>query len=206
MVLVQEEHPAQVVTQECDKLKALGDCHAAASQYEQAIGFYREACRLAPPANYQPRLALAAVAMQQEQLDLAREAYRAVLDMDDCCGDAYTGLAAIAQQDQDYGQAFDLYLKSLECDSDNLLALLGLFQASCQMGTFAKIISYLDVYLQKHPGDTAVMFCLSTLCARDGDLARARGLVLRVLSLEPGKPEAMQLLLQVESRLASQPR
>ena len=64
-------------------------------------------------------------------------------------------------------------MKSLELDTNNITALLGLFQVSCEMGSFAKVIYYLQVYLQMHPGDTSVMFALSALYLKDGQTGQA---------------------------------
>ena len=110
------------------------------------------------------------------------------------------GLAMIAQQTGRPQQAFDYYLKSLELDSNNLTALLGLFQVSCQMGTFAQVIHYLQVYLQMHPGDSSVMFCLAALYAREGQVQRARDLLRDILALEPDRQDAKDLLEEMEHK------
>ena len=111
----------------------------------------------------------------------------------------------VYQQQQELPAAFQMYLKCLELDVENLVALLGLFQISMEMGTFAKIIHFLEVYLDKHPGDVSVLFCLATLYARDGRLVEARDALRNVLTLEPGKAEATDLLAQVDDALATRP-
>ncbi|MHC4529751.1 MAG: tetratricopeptide repeat protein, partial [Planctomycetota bacterium] len=111
---------------------------------------------------------------------------------------AYSGLAMVAQQRADYKQAFDLYLKCLELDVDNLTALLGLFQTSCQMGSFAKVIHYLELYLNMHPGDTSVMFSLAALYMRDNRLEQSRKILQDILTLEPENKDAANLLEELE--------
>ena len=108
----------------------------------------------------------------------------------------------IAEQNQDWPQAFALYLKSLELNCDDLTALLGLFQMSCRIGSFKKVIYYLQVYLDMHPGDTSVMFCLATLLLREGQSESARRLLKDLLLLEPGHLDATHLLEEVENKLA----
>jgi tetratricopeptide (TPR) repeat protein len=108
----------------------------------------------------------------------------------------------VAQQRQDFPQAFDLYMKSLELDTDNITALLGLFQASCEMRSFAKVIYYLEVYLQMHPGDASVMFALAVLYLKDGRPERAKSTLLDLLSLEPTNQDATNLLEEVDHDLA----
>jgi tetratricopeptide (TPR) repeat protein len=108
----------------------------------------------------------------------------------------------IAQRKSDYKVAFEMYLKSLELDVDNLTALLGLFQASCQMGSFEKVIHYLEVYLDMHPGDTSVMFSLAALYMKDGRLELSRKVLLDVLALVPSNTDAAELLEEVDHSLA----
>jgi Tfp pilus assembly protein PilF len=93
-------------------------------------------------------------------------------------------------------------MKSLELDTNNITALLGLFQVSCEMGSFAKVIYYLQVYLQMHPGDTSVMFALSALYLKDGQTGQARSMLQDLLALEPVNQDAANLLEEVEHTLA----
>ena len=95
-----------------------------------------------------------------------------------------------------------MYLKSLELDTDNLTALLGLFQTSCQMGSFDKVTRYLKTYLDMHPGDTSVMFSLAALYMKDGRLEKSKKTLLDVLTLDPDNKDAVNLLEEAEHNLA----
>ena len=110
-------------------------------------------------------------------------------------------MAIIHQNRNDYSAAFEMHLKCLELDTNNLVALLGLFQASCEMGTFAKIIHYLEVYLTGNPTDASVLFCLATLYAREGRLHDARRVTLKILAHEPEKEGAAKLLAKLNDTL-----
>jgi hypothetical protein len=94
-----------------------------------------------------------------------------------------------------------MYLKCLELDTDNLTALLGLFQTSCQMGSFARVIHYLQVYLNMHPGDTSVMFSLAALYMKDNQFELSK-ILLDILTLDGGHKDAANLLEEVEHSLA----
>lgn len=176
----------------------------ALADYEQA----KRTCLAATAGGGNPVdlcVRLAAIASEAGRTDEAIDALRAAIAMDPRCRPAYGALAMIHQKRQDYPLAVEMYLKCLELDSDDLLALLGLFQTCCKMGTFAIIIRYLEIYLGGHPRDVAVLFCLATLYARDGRLEKARKALGVILSLEPGKSEASHLLAQVEAALARGP-
>ena len=184
-------------TQHYEVLMELGDCLMNVGKYDEAQQKYEEAALLSPDAAG-PYVGLGVVALQKNMLEDADIAFRVACRLDLNCARAYAGLAMISQQQTHYTQAFKMYLKCLELESDNLTALLGLFQTSCQMGSFEKIIHYLLVYLDMHPGDTSVMFALAALYMKDGRGAESREILRNVLALEPGHKDAANLLEEVE--------
>ncbi len=187
-------------TQHYEVLQELGDCYTTVGDFAQAQGCYEKAASLGPDEPG-PYVGLGVVALQKDLLDDAEVAFRVACRLDVNCARAYAGLAMVAQQRADYKQAFEMYLKCLELDTDNLTALLGLFQTSCQMGSFAKVIHYLEVYLSMHPGDTSVMFSLAALYMKDGRFEQSRKILLDVLTLDPANKDAANLLEEVEHNL-----
>jgi len=190
-------------TQRYEVLRELGDCYASVGSCEQAQRCYEKAALLGPD-EADPYVGLGVVAMQQGLLEDAEIAFRVARRLDSACSKAYAGLAMVAQERSDYKQAFDMYLRCLELDTDNLTALLGLFQSSCKMGSFAQVIHYLEVYLDMHPGDGSVMFSLAALYVREGRLAEAETLLRDILTLNPDNVDAADLLEEVEHGLAGQ--
>jgi len=163
---------------------------------------YEKAASLGPDEPG-PYVGLGVAALQKDQLDDAEIAFRVACRLDANCAKAYAGLAMVAQQRHEHPQAFDFYMKSLELDTDNISALLGLFQVSCEMGSFAKVIYYLEVYLQMHPGDTSVLFALAALYLKDSRPEQAKNTLLNLLALEPANHDAVNLLEEVEHNLAA---
>lgn len=200
-ILSQTQLPDQGWTQHFEIVQELGDCHAQLGQMEQAQAWYEKAATLEPDSAG-PYVGLAVIALQDGKLEDADIAFRVATRLDPHCSRALTGQAMIAQQTGDMPRAFDLYLKSLEIDSDDLTALLGLFQVSCQMKSFGRVIQYLSVYLQSHPDDVPVMFCLATLYVKDRQPQRARDLLVRITELDPDNQDAENLLEDVNHMLA----
>lgn len=183
-----------------EELKEMADCYIAVENYAQAQRCYRQAAVLGPN-EAGPFMGLGVVAMQNNQYDEAMRAFQTASTIKPDCSEAFSGMAMIHQEQGRYPQAFEMYLKCLELDSDNMLGLLGLFQSSCQMGTFLKIIHYLELYLDGHPSDHSVLFCLGTLYAREGMLIRAKQALLTVLASDDDKIEARKLLEEVDCKL-----
>ena len=188
-------------TQHYEVLRELGDCYTSVGNHSQAQRCYEKAASLGPDEPG-PYVGLGVSALQRGQLDDAEIAFRVACRLDATCAKAHSGLAMVAQQRNDFQQAFDCYMKSLELDTDNITALLGLFQVSCEMRSFAKVIYYLDVYLQMHPGDASVMFALAALYLKDGRLEQSKHMLLNLLALEPANRDAANLLEEVEHNLA----
>jgi tetratricopeptide (TPR) repeat protein len=193
--------PDQGWTQHFDIVQELGDCYAQLGVYEQAQTCYEKAATLEPDSAA-PYVGLGVISLQNGKLDDADIAFRVAVRLDPQCSRALTGQAMIAQQKGDMQLAFDLYLRGLEIDSDDLTALLGLFQISCQMKSFGKVIEYLKVYLQSHPDDAPVMFCLATLYVKDCRPKSAHELLTRITELDPDNKDAENLLEDVNHMLA----
>jgi cytochrome c-type biogenesis protein CcmH/NrfG len=193
--------PDQGWSQHYDVLQEVGDCFATMGDYSQAQECYEQAAVLSPDEPG-PYLGTGVIALQQGRTEDAEIAFRVALRLDGRNSRALAGLAMIAQQRDEHATAFDLYLKSLELDGDNLTSLLGLFQVSCRMGSFSRVIEYLQMYLNLHPADTAVMFCLATLYQREKQYDKAKQLLRDILVLEPEHTEARNLLEEVENGLA----
>jgi tetratricopeptide (TPR) repeat protein len=195
---VDEQHDS---TQHYEVLQEMGDCYASVGNFSQAQQYYEKAAILSPD-EADPYVGLGVVALQKNLLDDAEIAFRVACRLNANCAKAYAGFAMVAQERADYKQAFEMYLKSLELDTDNLIALLGLFQTSCQMGSFAKVIHYLEMYLNMHPGDTSVMFPLAALYMKDGKFEESKNILLNLLSLDENHKDAANLLEEVEHSLA----
>ena len=174
-------------------------------EYEQAHECYEKAASLAPD-EAGPYIGLGVIAMHKGQIGDAEAAFKVARRLDPVSSKAYCGLGMICQHRSKAAEAFELYLKSLELDSDNLTALLGLFQSSCAMGSFSKVIYYLQVYLDEHPGDMTVMFCLATLQLKDNQPHKAKELLLNILALDSNNTDAVNLLEEVEHTLAQKNR
>jgi tetratricopeptide (TPR) repeat protein len=187
--------------QHYEVLKELGDCHTMLGNFDRARQCYEEAALLAKDKPG-PHVGRGVVAMQTGCHDEAERAFNDAIQLDDRCAEAYGGLAMLYQQRAEYPKAFDYYLKSLDRDTDNLVALLGLFQTACQMGSFQKVIYYLKLYIERHPGDVSVLFCLATLYSHDGLLDEAADALQTILALDPSNAEAAQLLKDVEKKRA----
>ncbi len=181
-------------------LQGLGNCYSCVGNSTQAEQCYEKAASLGPDEP-EPYVGLGIVALQENRLEDAEIAFRVACRLDSNCAKAYAGQAMVAKQKGNYEQAFEMYLKCLELDTDNLTALLGLFQTSCHMNSFAKVIHYLEAYLDMHPGDDSVMLSLAALYMKESRFEQSRKMLLDILTLDPNRKDAVDLLEEVEHNL-----
>jgi len=183
-----------------EELLELADHYASVGDYTQAQQYYGQAASVGPD-EAGPYVGLGLVALEKDLLSEAELAFRVAHRLDNDSSRACGGMAMVAQRKGDHETAFEMYLKCLELDTDNLTALLGLFQASCQMGSFAKVIHYLEVYLTMHPDDNSVKFSLAALYVRQGDFAQSKKILLGILLSDPENSDALNLLEEVDRNL-----
>ena len=176
------------VTDSYELLQELGDYYTSVGNYSKAEQCYGKAAS-AEPDEPEPYIGLGVVA------------FKVACRLGPNCSVAYTGLAMVAEQQKDLKTAFEMYLKSMEQDADNLTALLGLFQTSCQMGSFEQVREYLKIFLDMHPQDTSVMFSLAALYMKDDRLEQSMNILRSLLELEPDNKDAANLLEEVERSL-----
>jgi tetratricopeptide (TPR) repeat protein len=186
--------------QRYEELQELGDYYTSAGDYPRAQKCYEKATSLSPDEPG-PYVGLGVVDFQKGLLENAEIAFRVACRLAPDYSRAYAGLAMIAQKRTDYEKAFEMYLKCLELDTDNLTALLGLFQTSCQMGSFAKVIHYLELYLSLHPNDCSVMFSLAALYVKESRLEQSQKMLLDILKLDRANADAANLLEEVNHNL-----
>jgi len=183
-----------------DRLQKLGDYFASVNRYEKAESCYQKAIEI-DPENPLVYVGLADIALVRGDRERAERYLDNALELDPECSAAYAQMAKLARKTGNYPLAFDAYLRCLKLDTDNLNALLGLFQVSCQMGSFAKVTFYLEQYLNSHPDDTSVMFCLGALYKKDNRLLSAQQILNSLLKLDPGNQDAKNLLEEIEHNI-----
>jgi len=187
-------------TQHYEVLQELGDCYTFTGNLVKAKSCYQKAASLAPD-QAGPHVGLGVVAVQEELLADAEAAFNIACRLDSNCSKAYAGLAIVEQQRGNREQAFEMYLKCLDIDPENLTALHGLLQTCCHTGSYEKIIHRLEEYLNRHPGDTSLMFTLAALYMKEGRFEESKALLLDILSLDGDNADAANLLKEVQRSL-----
>ncbi|MDP3430581.1 MAG: tetratricopeptide repeat protein, partial [Desulfomicrobium sp.] len=101
-----------------------------------------------------------------------------------------------AQQGQET-KAFELYMKALVINPENIVALFGLVQVSHVLGRTAEAIAPLAQYLELSPGKSEVRYALSGCLVACGRTDEAKGHLRTLLEMDPANASATELLAQL---------
>lgn len=135
-----------------------------------------------------PRLELAYQAFKRGEIDLARINWQNVLAAHPRNADALYGLAAVAQQRQQTPEAAAYYLRALEVNPKDALALSGLLSLRPPAAGQSSE-SRLKSLLAEQPDSPYLQLALGNLYARDARWAEAQHAYFRAHSADPANPD-----------------
>ncbi|MDN2709646.1 tetratricopeptide repeat protein [Janthinobacterium sp. SUN118] len=143
--------------------------------------------RNAPAPQIHPGVQQAYQALNGGQLGTARQQYEAVLQQDDSNRDALLGLAAVAQRENQGAQAAALYVRLLEINPDDGVALAGLI--GLRQGDVVQSEAKLKAILARSPDSGPVLFALGNVYAKQRRWSEAQQQFFRAYSAVPGNPD-----------------
>ena len=126
-------------------------------------------------------------ALNDGQLASARQQYEAVLRQETSNRDALLGLASVALREQQGAQAAALYVRLLELNPDDGVALAGLI--SLRQGDVVQSESKLKAILARSPDSGPVLFALGNVYAKQRRWPEAQQQFFRAYSAAPGNPD-----------------
>lgn len=126
-------------------------------------------------------------ALSTGQLAPARQQYEAVLAQDPANRDALLGLATVALSEQQGAQAAALYVRLLELNPDDGVALAGL--VGLRQGDLVQSEARLKAILERTPDSGPVLFALGNVYARQRRWNEAQQQFFRAYSATPDNPD-----------------
>ncbi|MEG1116992.1 MAG: tetratricopeptide repeat protein, partial [Janthinobacterium sp.] len=139
----------------------------------------------APQIN--PGVQQAYQAFNGGQLGLARQEYETVLRQDANNRDALLGLAAVALRENQGAQAAALYVRLLEINPDDGVALAGLI--GLRQGDVVQSEAKLKAILARSPDSGPVLFALGNVYAKQRRWNEAQQQFFRAYGAAPGNPD-----------------
>lgn len=142
----------------------------------------------APDKKIIPALELAYQAFNRGEIEHARVAWQQILQADRRNPDALHGLAAIAQQEGQAEQAVGYYLRALEVDPKDALAMSGLVSLKGQANP-QQTESRLKTLLAEQPDSPHLNFALGNLYAQNAHWSEAQQAFFQAHIADPTNPD-----------------
>lgn len=134
-----------------------------------------------------PLLVQAHAAYGRGETELARQSWQKVLAKDPRNLDALRGLAVVAQQNQQFGDAVGYYQRALDVDPKDAIALAGLMALKVPTD-MVQAESRLKTLLAEQPDSAYLNFALGNQFARQQRWADAQQAYFKAYTAEPGNP------------------
>lgn len=195
--------PEKLSGYDYDVLIETADYHAYMGNYNLARTYYYKAILL-EPYRAEPYLGLGTVALENKSFTQAERAFEAACQLDSKHSKAYCGLGIVYQRMGELEKSFEMYSLCLEIDKDNIDAILGLFQVGRKINRYTQIRTKLQMYLQIHPNDVTIMFCLANVCVKEHLYKQANNVLLDILLTDNNNIDAINLLEEIQHRQAQQ--
>lgn len=149
-------------------LFCLGYCHERMNNSESAIAYYQDSLSLCPTLrNAHERLA--AIYLQQLDLDLAIHHYSRLCELDPDMIDLHLTLANLLLKAGDYEGAIERYEHALALEPDNWTAHNDKVSAYEEAGLIREAIEHLHDMLDDNPDDADTRLRLGDMYARIGN-------------------------------------
>jgi tetratricopeptide (TPR) repeat protein len=139
--------------------------------------------------------------IQRGDYSTAIERFRQALDLNQTNDKAWVGLGMSYHQMGDYDLSWAAIERALDILPENLLALRLLLEWSFKKDSYSSIIARLNAYLASCPTDADMAYSLAVALCKSGHLLEAEFETDRVLNIQPGREDAVELKGIIKARL-----
>lgn len=171
--------------------KELGECYLFMGELDKAEEYYKKAAG-SNGVHPDPYLGLATIAVQRGKLDEALLLYKKA-DSIESSDKAFAGMGLIHMDRGHHADAFEFFIRALESNPDNMIAMSGMIQEGYALERVAETVPVLVSSLEHDPNRDAVRFSLAGCLIWLGRNEEAIGYLEHLLAKDPENEGARQL-------------
>lgn len=184
-----------------DQLCSEGDKLLKTGQAAEAYAYYRRALTEAPRFGRAYR-SCGVVGLVEKEYSKAKGHFEEALSIDGNDVKSLVGIGSAFWGQGQTEQSYKWYIEALRRAPDDLNALHGLIQASYALNRFESLQPALVGYVQRHPQDKEMRFCLAGCLFKQMKLVEAKQAIGEILAVDPNFNGALQLRTAIEQRSA----
>jgi spore maturation protein CgeB/Tfp pilus assembly protein PilF/ubiquinone/menaquinone biosynthesis C-methylase UbiE len=181
-----------------DSLILQGECLAKLERLAEAEAKYRAAISEEPLSD-RAVTGLGAVFVLQDRHDDALDAFRQAAELNPESDKALCGIGLALWAKGEAEEALVSFAAALDVNFENMAALMNIVHVSYELGTFELAEKHLKNFLEYYPANFDVLFILAGVLYKAGDYDGARGAIDTILTLEPQRKYARELLDKINA-------
>ncbi|MCB0319059.1 MAG: tetratricopeptide repeat protein, partial [Bdellovibrionales bacterium] len=186
------EYDMAPLVSECQELLEKGEAAAREKDFASATQLLNQSLNL-NPTKVRTLIALGAVYLAQSQIETALEYFSRgeMIDSKDPKILSGKGMCLMMKEDQE--SAHDCFVRAINEDANDQVAILQLIEASYAIGRFEELANALKTYTDNNPENNDMLFCYAGCLFRLGDLERSEEVNNKVLQSMPMHKGALEL-------------
>jgi spore maturation protein CgeB/Flp pilus assembly protein TadD len=181
-----------------DSLILQGECLAKLERLAEAGTKYRTAIS-EDPSNDRAMTGLGAALVLQDRHDEALDTFRRAAELNPDSDTAQCGIGLALWAKGETESALHAFAAALDANFENMAALMNIVHIAYDLASFDIAEKYLNNYLEYYPGNLDVQFILAGVLYKMGDYDRARGAIDTILTFEPEREYARELLDKINA-------
>ncbi|HQH26509.1 MAG TPA: glycosyltransferase, partial [Oligoflexia bacterium] len=180
----------------------LGDNMIKQNRYAEAEQEFRKALQCVPDLPRALR-GVGVSCLTQQKVEQAETYFRQALKFEPQDVKSMLGLGAVAWARQEKQEAFSIYLRAAEVDPAHPSTILYLVNAAYELKRLPELERALQGFLNRCPDNMNIQYCLAGCCFAQMKYAKASGIVERILQIQPGNEQALELRAELEKKAAA---
>ncbi|MCM0605056.1 MAG: tetratricopeptide repeat protein [Xanthomonadaceae bacterium] len=161
-----------------------GNCYLRKEEYSKAEGHYLKALSFRPNLD-EVRSNLGTAYLKQERFADAKRSFQDALAANINNEKAWVGLGTCYEYEKDPAKSHDCYVKALQLDAHDVLALFKLTRVSIEIKKFSFAEKHLKEYADSSPVSVSLLYTLAVIQLQQSKLADARETLFKIISIQP---------------------
>lgn len=174
-----------------------GNCYLRKEEYSKAEGHYLKALSFRPNLD-EVRSNLGTAYLKQDRFPDAKRSFQDALAANISNKKAWVGLGTCYEYERDPAKSHDCYVKALQLDPHDVLALFKLTRVSIEIKKFSFAEKHLKEYADSSPVSVSLLYTLAVIQLQQSKLADARETLFKIISIQPHHAPTNELLGQIQ--------
>lgn len=181
-----------------------GELAARNKEYDLALNYLQRSLEMSP-RSVRALKACGAVHLARNEIGRAQSYFSKALEIDPHDPRSLSGQGMCEMKQGSAQKAYTSYLRALEGEPYHMVTILQFIECCYVLRRYDDLVLVLDRYVQAHPQDLDMRYCLAGAFYKQEKFAEALHILEQVLSASPNHIAATELKTEISSKLGAVP-